>query len=178
MWAEIVGYPHFSDVLALGFMRRLILLVLFLLALGTISPSATARVMFGPDNQRLEVSKSKIKSGEVITVVGKRFNPDIGIYLSFCKIPASGSQPTPCAPISMERQTNSGYWISSNAPTYSKGLTTPFGENGSFRVRLKIDRQIGNYRCASNECAVTIRADHLRTSDRSQDLFIPIRFTR
>lgn len=159
-------------------MARLFSLVVLSISLSVMPSKVSAQVLFGPDNQRIEVSKSKIRSGEVITVSGKKFNPEIGIYLTFCKIPEMGSQPTPCAPISMERQTNTGYWISSNAPNYAKGLTIPFRENGSFRVKLKIDRVIGNHRCSSRECGVTVRADHLRTSDRSQDLFIPIRFTR
>lgn len=138
--------------------------------------SASASVLFGPKNQRLEVSKTRITSGEVITVTGKRFDPEVGIYLSFCKIPAAGEQPTPCTSINMEERTNTGYWISSSAPSYAKGLTIPFKKNGSFKVRLKIDREINNFVCGSNQCAVTIRADHLRTSDRSHDLFIPIRF--
>lgn len=138
--------------------------------------NASAAVLFGPKNQRLEVSKTRISSGEVVTVVGKRFDPKVGIYLSFCKIPAAAEQPTPCASINMEERTNTGYWISSNAPSYAKGLTIPFKKNGSFKVKLKIDREINGFACGSNQCAVTIRADHLRTGDRSHDLFIPIRF--
>jgi hypothetical protein len=138
--------------------------------------NATSAVLFGPKNQRLEVNKTRVLSGEIVTVTGRRFDPEIGIYLSFCKIPGAGEQPTPCTSINMEERTNTGYWISSSAPSYAKGLTIPFKKNGSFKVQLKISREINNFRCGSNQCAVTIRADHLRTGDRSHDLFIPIRF--
>lgn len=151
--------------------------MVFLLSLLLVSPSHSA-VLFGPKNQRLEVSKTKISPGEIVTVKGKRFDKEIGLYLSFCKIPSPGDQPTPCGGINMEERTNTGYWISSNAPSYAKGLTIPFKKNGSFQVRLKVDRMIGDYRCGKNDCAVTIRADHLRTADRSHDLFVPINFKK
>lgn len=151
--------------------------VLAALLLGFLAPiNASATVIFGPKNQRLEISKARISSGEVVTVTGRRFDAEVGLYLSFCKIPDPGAQPTPCTSINMEERTNTGYWISSNAPTYARGLTVPFKKNGSFKLRLKIDRAINNFDCASNQCAVTVRADHLRTGDRSHDLFIPIRF--
>lgn len=151
------------------------MVILFSLLLGN---SAHSAVLFGPSNQRLEVSKTRIKSGEIVEVSGKRFDSEIGLYLSFCKIPTPGEQPTPCGGINMEEKSNTGYWISSNAPSYAKGLTIPFKKGGSFQVKLKIDRMIGQYRCGKNDCAVTIRADHLRTGDRSHDLFIPVSFKK
>lgn len=160
--------------------NRLALMALasiFLLITGAIAvPTANAEVLFGPRNERLEISKVRISPGEIITVTGRRFDPEVGIYLSFCKVPLPGQQPTPCGGINMKERSNTGYWISSNAPSYAKGLTIPFKKNGSFKVRLKIDQRIGEYKCASRECAVTIRADHLRSGDRSHDLFIPIEF--
>ncbi len=138
--------------------------------------SSYSAVLFGSQNQRLEVSKTRISSGEIVVVKGKRFDPQVGLYLSFCKIPSPGQQPTPCGGINMEEKSNTGYWISSNAPSYAKGLTIPFKKNGSFQVKLKVDRMIGDYRCGKGDCAVTVRADHLRTGDRSHDLFVPINF--
>lgn len=158
---------------------HVLLLSLVVIITGSVNQqTAFGKVLFGPNDQRLEVSKVRISSGEIITVTGRRFDPEVGLYLSFCKIPAPGAQPTPCGGINMEERSNTGYWISSNAPSYAKGLTIPFKRNGSFQVKLKVNRMIGEYRCESNECAVTIRADHLRTGDRSHDLYIPIRFTR
>ena len=139
---------------------------------------AHSAVLFGPKNQRLEVSKTKIASGEIVIVKGKRFDQEVGLYLSFCKIPNPGEQPTPCGGINMEERSNTGYWISSNAPSYAKGLTIPFKKSGSFQVKRKVDRMIGDYRCGKNDCAVTIRADHRRTGDRTHDLFIPISFKK
>jgi hypothetical protein len=159
--------------------RRHFHLVLVALLLGFFVPQGSnAQVLFGPKNQRLEVSKARIAPGEIITVIGKRFDPEVGLYLSFCKIPSPGAQPTPCGSINMQERSNTGYWISSNAPSYAKGLTIPFKKNGSFKVKLKIDPTIGDFTCSNNQCAVTVRADHLRTGDRSHDLFIPIRFKR
>jgi hypothetical protein len=157
--------------------RGSIAIIVATLFLALIAPhNASASVLFGPKNQRLEVSKTRVSPGEIITVSGRRFDPEIGLYLSFCKIPEPGAQPTPCSSINMQERSNTGYWISSNAPSYAKGLTIPFKKNGSFKVRLKIVPQINNFECRSNQCAVTIRADHLRTGDRSQDLLVPIRF--
>ncbi len=151
--------------------------ILLLLSL-VVTNSSHGAVLFGSKNQRLEVSKTKISSGDIVTVKGKRFDPEVGLYLSFCKIPNPREQPTPCGGINMEERSNTGYWISSNAPSYAKGLTIPFKKNGSFQVKLNVDRMIGEYRCGKNDCAVTVRADHLRTGDRSHDLFIPINFKK
>lgn len=134
--------------------------------------------LFGPRNERLEVSQTKIKSGSVVEVSGKRFNSEVGIYLSLCKVPAPGNRPTPCGSIDMKKKSNTGYWISSNAPSYSKGLTLAYGKNGSFKVKLKVNQIINGYKCKKNDCAITVRADHLKTGDRTYDLFIPVRFSK
>jgi small subunit ribosomal protein S3Ae len=40
--------------------------------------------------------------------------------------------------------------------------------------KVKVLKKIGKFDCTKVKCAITVRADHLRSSDRSSDLFIPI----
>jgi hypothetical protein len=160
--------------------KRFLSIVVMVLSFSTVisTTASSAATLFGPRNERLEVSQTKVKSGSVVEVSGKRFNTEVGIYVSLCKVPTPGSLPTPCGSIDMTKKSNTGYWISSNAPSYSKGLTLAYGKNGSFRVKLKVNQIINGYKCGKNDCAITVRADHLRTGDRSYDLLIPVRFSK
>ncbi len=117
--------------------------------------------------------------GEKLTVEGAGYDASKGIYVSFCVIPPANQSPTPCGG-GQDRGGGSGEsaWISSNPPVYATGLTTPYGPNGSFRVRLSVKAALNaDVDCRTARCAVTTRNDHTRSSDRSQDIFVPLTFT-
>lgn len=140
-------------------------------------PQASGKeVLFGARGEKLSVSQSTVKAGGIVKVEGRKFNPEVGIYLALCKIPAIGALPTPCSSVDMSGKSNTGYWISSNAPSYAKGLTKPFKKSGSFTVKLKLNPKINDFTCGNRDCAITVRADHLRTGDRSYDMYLPIKF--
>jgi hypothetical protein len=145
--------------------------------LGT-QPVSGKEVLFGARGERLSVSQSIVKPGGIVEITGKKFNPEVGIYLALCKIPAVGELPTPCSSVDMTGKSNTGYWISSNAPSYAKGLTKPFKKSGTFKLKLRLNPKIGDFTCSNRDCAITVRADHLRTSDRSYDMSIPIKFKK
>jgi hypothetical protein len=123
----------------------------------------------------LSVSKTTVKSGAVVTVKGNFFDETVGIYLAFCVIPAKGKAPTPCGGgVNKAGLSEASFWISSNPPPYAIGLTEEFLPGGRFTQKVKISKKIGKFDCTKVKCAITVRADHLRSNDRSSDLFIPI----
>jgi hypothetical protein len=154
-------------------MRKIVALVMVL----TISsmPFSSAASIKGSQGQLLTVSKTTVKSGSVVTVKGNYFDETVGIYLAFCVIPAKGKAPTPCGGgVNKAGLGEASFWISSNPPPYAAGLTEEFLPGGRFTQKVKISKKIGKFDCTKVKCAITVRADHLRSNDRSSDLFMPI----
>ena len=138
-------------------------------------PFSAAAPVKGAQGQVLSVSKSIVKSGSTVTVKGNFFDETVGIYLAFCVIPPKGQAPTPCGGgINKAGLGEASFWISSNPPPYAVGLTEEFLPGGRFTQKVKISKRIGKFDCTKVKCAITVRADHLRSNDRSSDLFIPI----
>lgn len=135
----------------------------------------------GHGGQVLRVSQSKNLSprGSWVTVTGSGYDERVGIYVSMCVRPVKGQLPTPCGGgINRSGSSAASVWVSSNAPSYGAGLAKPFGIGGKFRVRLFLGPHIGKLDCRKISCAITTRADHLQTSNRSADVFIPITFSK
>ena len=154
--------------------KLLFMLITFLLF--AISPAADAAAIKGSLGQVLTVSATTAKSGSMITVSGNRFDETIGIYLAFCVVPASGKAPTPCGGgVNKAGLGEASFWISSNPPPYAIGLTEEFLPGGRFTHKVKVSKKIGKFDCTKVKCAITIRADHLRGSDRSFDMFVPVK---
>lgn len=154
-------------------MRKIVALV----AAITIAsiPASSAASIKGSQGQLLTVSKTTVKSGSIVTVNGNYFDETVGIYLAFCVIPPKGKAPTPCGGgINKAGLGEASFWISSNPPPYAAGLTEGFLPGGRFTQKVKISKKIGKFDCTKVKCAITVRADHLRSNDRSSDLFIPI----
>jgi hypothetical protein len=154
-------------------MKKLLALVLiFSISFMPISAASSTK---GAQGQVLSVSKTTVKSGSVVTVRGNFFDETVGIYLAFCVIPAKGKAPTPCGGgVNKAGLSEASFWISSNPPPYAIGLTEEFLPGGRFTQKVKISKKIGKFDCTKVKCAITVRADHLRSNDRSSDLFIPI----
>ena len=138
-------------------------------------PASSAASIKGSQGQVLSVSKTTVKSGSTLTVNGNYFDETVGIYLAFCVIPPKGKAPTPCGGgINKAGTGEASFWISSNPPPYAVGLTEEFLPGGRFTQKVKISKKVGKFDCTKVKCAITVRADHLRSNDRSSDLFIPI----
>ncbi len=138
-------------------------------------PLATAASIKGSQGQIFSVSKTTVKSGSIVTVNGKYFDETVGIYVAFCVVPPKGKTPTPCGGgVNKAGLNEASFWISSNPPPYAIGLTEEFLPGGRFTQKVKISKKIGKFDCTKVKCAITVRADHLRSNDRSSDLFIPI----
>jgi hypothetical protein len=92
-------------------------------------------------------------------------------------IPKTGLAPTPCGGGVNKAGVGEGsFWISSNPPPYGVGLADPFKPGGRFSYKIRVSKKIGKFDCKKVKCAITVRADHLRSEDRSYDLYLPITF--
>ena len=139
--------------------------------------SASASTVKGSQGQVLSVSKTTFKDGATATVSGKYFDETVGIYLAICVIPKTGQVPTPCGGGVNKAGVGEGsFWISSNPPPYGVGLADPYKPGGRFTYQFRVVQKIGEFDCKKVKCAITVRADHLRSNDRSFDLFIPLTF--
>jgi iron complex transport system substrate-binding protein len=117
--------------------------------------------------------------GETLTVEGRGFTVEKGIYVAFCVDNGPGRMPEPCGGgIDLTGETGASAWISSNPPPYGRELAVAYGHGGSFSVQIRVTGAIGEHDCTVERCAIVTRNDHTRTTDRSQDLVVPIRFDR
>lgn len=156
-------------------MRKAVFVAVASLLLVAISTKAQAATVKGSTGQVFTSSATSVKSGAVVIVSGTHFDETVGIYLGFCVVPKKGVAPTPCGGgINKAGIGDASFWISSNPPPYGIGLAKEFLAGGRFKESIKISRMIGKFDCTKVKCAVTVRADHLRSQDRSYDLFIPI----
>lgn len=131
----------------------------------------------GSHGEILAVSKTLIAAGSAIRVTGSRFDETVGIYLAFCVLPRRGEVPTPCGGgINQEGVGDASHWISSNPPSYGIGTARGYLQGGRFSYVMHISSKIGKVDCRKVRCAITVRADHTRNTDRSYDIFVPIKF--
>ena len=154
-------------------MKRVVAIAVLMALL--LPQSAHAVTRKGPQGQTISVKSTTVKDGSIVTVTGNHFDETVGIYLAFCVIPAQGKAPTPCGGgVNKAGLGEASFWISSNPPPYAIGLNEEFLPGGRFTHTVKVSKKIGKFDCTKVRCAITVRADHLRSSDRSSDLFIPI----
>lgn len=147
------------------------------IAMGLNPAIAASKTVVGANGESLTASSTTPNSQGRITVQGAHFDETVGIYLAFCVVPKTGMVPTPCGGgINKSGIASISYWISSNPPPYGKGLAEEYLPGGRFKHTMRISPTIGKYDCRKVTCAITVRADHTRESDRSYDLFIPVRF--
>ena len=156
-------------------MKRAVFLLVTALTFA-INPVADAATVKGSQGQTLSVSTTTAKSGAMIKVTGNRFDETVGIYLAFCVVPKKGQPPTPCGGgVNKAGLGGASFWISSNPPPYAIGLTEEFLPAGRFTQKVAVSKKIGKFDCTKVKCAITVRADHLRSADRSYDMFVPIK---
>jgi hypothetical protein len=143
-------------------------------AIGTATP---AEAQCAP---RLSVSKASglATGGEMLTVSGSCYDVDKGVYVAFCVVPPAGSVPSPCGGgVDMSGAGGLSHWISSNPPPAGVGLAVPYGPGGSFTVTMRPTSTLNpTVDCVRVRCAIVTRNDHTRSSDRSQDVIVPVSF--
>jgi hypothetical protein len=127
---------------------------------------------------RVSATEDLGAKGATLTVTGHGYDTFKGIYVAFCKEPKANRVPTPCGGgATTEGSTGASQWISSNPPPYGRGLTIPYGPDGSFTTTLHVEAQLTKQvDCRDVQCVVITRNDHTRSADRSQDVFVPVTF--
>ncbi len=139
----------------------------------------------GSDGQTLTVEYDGVLSadGTPSLIKGTGFSESKGLYVAVCVDNGEGKRPTPCiGGVDETGEAKASKWISSNPPSYGKGLAAPFGPDGSFELELIINASDANTDCqdpasAPNGCVLATYADHTRLEDRSLDIRIPLNFS-
>ena len=148
---------------------------------GTVSsssvPATTTSVAVNRPKLSVSQTTNLNPSGTSVTVRGTGFDVSKGVYVIVCSQAAPGPQATCIGGVNIDGSSSSSVWVSSNPPNYAVGLTTPFQPDGSFIVELVIVGKSGALDCTAIKCGVVTRSDHLRYTDRTQDVFVPISFT-
>ena len=141
-----------------------------------VAPTTTVVAASRP---KLSVSQTNSlnPNGTSVTVRGTGYDVNKGVYVIVCTQAAPGPQATCIGGINIDGSSSSSVWISSNPPNYAVGLTTPFLPDGSFTVDLVVVAKSGALDCTVLKCGVVTRSDHLRYTDRTQDVFVPISFS-
>lgn len=135
------------------------------------------------------VDLSALVPGQRFVVSGTGFDPDRGIYVAICAIPADPSvKPGPClggVPVDDGVETPEGAieyapsnWINDDWAWKLFGAR-PFDdrETGSFTAYLEVPEAADDHvDCRAVACAVYTRNDHTAAADRVQDLHLPVGF--
>lgn len=163
--------------------------VIALLSIGGAPAAAQARPsapvsadgLQASDGQRtLRVGQSQglLSAGQTVGVSGSGYDTAKGIYVALCVVTPADAPPSPCGGgIDQTGETGASQWVSSNPPSYGVGLATPYGAGGSFSVNVTAAAVIApGFDCRQIQCAIVSRNDHVRTADRSQDIFVPVTF--
>lgn len=149
----------------------------------TLAPSASAtnsrETKTGAYGQRVTVMQTQglDPRGQRVVVRGRQFDPRVGVYVALCVMPKPQQAPTPCGGgVDLQGASGASAWISSNPPPYARNLVQSYGKNGNFRTAITVSSRIGDIDCREVQCAITVRADHLRSRDRTHDVIIPVTF--
>ena len=129
-----------------------------------------------------------LRPGEELVVRGSGFDAAIGIYVAICAIPASPEEkPGPCLggiPEGAEEGEASGYqalasvWITDDW-AWRAFATHGYDDasSGVFTARLRVpEAATDGLDCRETACAIATRADHTATSDRVQDMLLPVEY--
>jgi hypothetical protein len=131
----------------------------------------------GPEGQKLTVSRTVLDpAGEKVRVTGSGYDTSKNIYVAVCQDNGDGRLPTPCAGgADTTGESDSMKWIGTDP--YGSGLAIPWGAGGTLDVEIVVRAQTEGLDCTRLTCSVVSRVDHRNTSDRSQDVRIPLTFT-
>ena len=141
-----------------------------------VAPTTTV-VAAGRPKLSVSQTNNLNPNGTSVTVRGTGYDVNKGVYVIVCTQAAPGPQATCIGGVNIDGSSSSSVWVSSNPPNYAVGLTTPFSPDGSFTVELVVVAKSGALDCTVLKCGVVTRSDHLRYTDRTQDVFVPISFS-
>lgn len=164
-------------------LRKLIIILcssaLAISSVSTASAGSKSRSSTGPKGQTLTVSTAGgLKDGQEVTVYGKNYDPEVGIYVAYCEISKPGIKPEHCfGGININGSSKGSIWITSHKPfLVPSSVVRKFGKNGSFKVRVMVAKFIDQTDCSVVKCGVVTRADHTRSDYRKADVQVPVSF--
>ena len=143
-----------------------------------LTTASTPATVASTSRPKLSVSQTTNlnPNGTSVTVRGSGYDVSKGVYVIVCTQAAPGPQSTCVGGVNIDGSSASSVWINSQPPSYGVGLTTDFQPDGSFSVVLLVVAKSGALDCTVVKCGVVTRSDHLRYTDRTQDVFVPISF--
>ena len=141
-----------------------------------VSTSVSNQTTIGRPKLTVSQTTNLNPNGTSVTVRGSGYDITKGVYVIVCTQAAPGPQSTCVGGINIDGSSPSSVWVSSNPPSYAIGLTTAFQPDGSFNITLLAVAKSGDLDCTLVKCGVVTRSDHLRYTDRTQDVFVPITF--
>ena len=141
-----------------------------------VSTSVSNQTTIGRPKLTVSQTTNLNPNGTSVTVRGSGYDITKGVYVIVCTQAAPGPQSTCVGGINIDGSSPSSVWVSSNPPSYAIGLTTEFQPDGSFSIVLRVVAKSGDLDCTLVNCGVVTRSDHLRYTDRTQDVFVPITF--
>jgi len=141
-----------------------------------VSTSVSNQTTIGRPKLTVSQTTNLNPNGTSVTVRGSGYDITKGVYVIVCTQAAPGPQSTCVGGINIDGSSPSSVWVSSNPPSYAIGLTTEFQPDGSFNIALRVVAKSGDLDCTLVKCGVVTRSDHLRYTDRTQDVFVPITF--
>ncbi len=141
-----------------------------------VSTSVSNQTTIGRPKLTVSQTTNLNPNGTSVTVRGSGYDITKGVYVIVCTQAAPGPQSTCVGGINIDGSSPSSVWVSSNPPSYAIGLTTEFQPDGSFNITLLVVAKSGDLDCTLVKCGVVTRSDHLRYTDRTQDVFVPITF--
>jgi hypothetical protein len=135
------------------------------------------------------VAPDALTPGLRIIVEGTGYDPDRGIYVAICKIPADATiKPGPCLggiPEQTEQETQAGTieyapsnWINDDWAWKLLGARSfDDREAGTFTAYIEVaDPEGEGVDCRVDACGLYTRNDHTALTDRVQDLHLPVAF--
>jgi hypothetical protein len=136
-----------------------------------------------------EPDLSAVSGGDRLVVSGEGFNPDLGIYVAICKVPAElDARPGPClggvGSQEVEQfeegvvQYAASNWINGAFAWRLFGARSfDDAEAGTFTAYIELPPASDeNVDCSVDQCGLFTRNDHTAISDRVQDLYLPLRW--
>ncbi|MER5889632.1 hypothetical protein ABT160_37895 [Streptomyces sp. NPDC001941] len=132
-------------------------------------------------------------AGSNVSVSGSGYNPDQGVYVGLCAVPAGvntsdpstwNNKPTPCLGGQDESgTTGASHWVNSDWYWLSPSNSSPYTESGgrgSFTASIHVKAKISDtVTCGQSgvTCAIVTRADHYDSADRKYDVYVPVTFS-
>ena len=142
----------------------------------SVTTTPTTSVIISRPKLTVSQTTNLNPNGTSVTVRGSGYDISKGVYVIVCTQAAPGPQSTCVGGVNIDGSSSSSVWINSNPPNYGIGLTTELQPEGSFSVGLVVVAKSGGLDCTAVKCGVVTRSDHLRYTDRTQDVFVPITF--